>query len=60
MPNIGTTHAKQKRASSLGNSSKFYKIKTSPVMYVAGGMGFGKKDASIGSMESLGRLKYVR
>jgi len=66
MPDLGITNAKRQRASSLGQSSKFYTIQinsktpTQATMSVAGGSGFGHKDASIGSMVSLDRLKRVR
>ena len=44
MPNKGTSRAKQKRAGSLGQSSKFYKIKTSKgIVNIPGAQGFGKK-----------------
>ena len=61
MPNKGTSRAKQKRAGSLGQSSKFYKIKTSNgTVNIPGAQGFTIGNTSIGSMLSLGIVKQNR
>jgi hypothetical protein len=59
MPNKGTMQAKQKRAGSLGQTSRLYKLGNTNKK-VAGGQGFGRSNPSIGSMTSLQTTKQVR
>ena len=59
MPNKGIMQAKQKRAGSLGQSSRLYKLGNTNKM-VAGGQGFGRSNPSIGSILTLQTIKQVR
>lgn len=61
MPSRGIMRAKQKRAATLGNSARFYKLNVGGMTYrVPGGSGFGQHNASIGSLFSLGIAKQTR
>jgi len=61
MPGFGTTRAKQKRAGSLGQSSRLYTLKTpTGLKKIPGAQGFGKYNPSFGNMLSLGHIKKTR
>ena len=59
MPGRGTIRAKQKRAGSLGQTSRLYTFteKNGTVRRVPGATGYGIHKAEIGSMLSLGIVK---
>ena len=60
MPGKGIQRAKRLRAGALGQSSRFYYLGSNSFAKIAGGQGFGKTNASIGSMRSLGIMKQNR
>lgn len=61
MPGAGTMRAKQKRAGSLGQSSRFYPLKLgSQTVHIPGAQGFGQHNANVGSFLSLGIAKQTR
>ena len=60
MPSRGIMRAKQKRAASLGQGTRFYYLGGNSITRIGGGQGFGKTNPSIGSMRSLGVIKQNR
>jgi hypothetical protein len=63
MPGAGTMRSKQKRAGSLGQSARLYTLKLGKKICaekIPGARGFGKHNAAIGSVLSLGNVKQTR
>lgn len=60
MPGKGIQRAKRLRGGALGQSSRFYYLGSNSFAKIPGGQGFGKTNASIGSMKSLGIIKQNR
>jgi hypothetical protein len=61
MPGAGTMRAKQKRAGTLGQSSRFYPLTFgSTKVHIPGAQGFGQHNANVGSLLSLGIAKQTR
>lgn len=60
MPGKGIQRAKRLRGGALGQSSRFYYLGSNSFAKIPGGQGFGKTNASIGSMKSLGIMKQNR
>lgn len=60
MPGRGVMRAKQNRAGSLGQGSRFYTLDGKMFQQSSGFQGYGKTNPSIGSMKSLGIMKQNR
>ena len=60
MPSRGIMRAKQKRAGSLGQGTRFFYLGGRSLRRIAGAQGFGKTNPSIGSMRAMGIMKQNR